>query len=382
MDVKITDLQISVFELPTNTPYFDLKKQQRGDRHIWRSQPVASRPDQIHILQVRTDEGIEGICTVGDARYTTMRAIDLEHLRHLTIGQDPLDRTELNDKLATATRHVFTMPSWYGAFDNCLWDIAGKAHGQPVYKLIGKVRARAPAYYNYRSGGSLEDALNDIQRALDLGFPAIKDHLSHEVATNIKWFEAVRAECGDNIDIMHDAAGARYDLNDALRIGETLHQLNYRWFEEPIPDRHFNQLRHLCTELDVPVMAGETLMHEPEICEVWLEQGACDILRANARNGTTATLNLASHAAERNTNIELNGPGGLFGLVHAHLACAIQNTTYYEYFPGGTRDEIGKEVGLINPPIPKNGHVTPPDGPGWGAEWDTQYFESQRIGTM
>ena len=380
--MKITDLSISVFELPTNTPYFNLKLQERGNRHVWRSQPIGNQPDQIHILHVRTDQGVEGTCTVGDARYTTMRAIDLEHLRHLTIGEDPLDRTRLNDKLATATRHVFTMPSWYGAFDNCLWDIAGKTQNLPVYKLIGQFRDRAPAYYNYRSGGSLEDAIDDVQRALDLEFPAIKDHLSHDVPTNIKWFEAVRAQCGDNIDIMHDAAGARYDLNDALRIGETLQQLNYKWFEEPIPDRHFNQLRHLCAELQIPIMANETLMHEPEICKIWLEQGASDLLRANARNGTSAVLDLAAHAANRNTNIELNGPGGLFGLVHAHLACAIQNTTYYEYFPGGTRDEIGNEVGLTNPPIQTNGKVTPPDGPGWGAEWDTGYFESKRIGTM
>ena len=380
--MKITDVSISVFELPTNTPYFNLKLQQRGKRQIWRSQPIGKQPDQVHILHVRTDDGIEGICTVGDARYTSMRAIDLEHLRHLTIGEDPIDRTRLNDKLAAATRHVFTMPSWYGAFDNCLWDIAGKAQNLPVYKLIGQAREQAPAYYNYRSGDSLEDALNDVQRALSLGFPAVKDHLSHDVANNIEWLEAVRMECGDEVDLMHDAAGARYDLNDAVVVGEALHQLNYRWFEEPIPDRDFNQLRQLCSQLEVPVMANETLMHEPEICKVWLEQGASDILRANARNGTTAVLDLADHAAGHNAHIELNGPGGLFGLVHAHLACAIGNTTYYEYFPGGTRDEIGKEVGLTNPPTPTNGQVKPPNGPGWGAEWDIDYFESKRIATM
>jgi L-alanine-DL-glutamate epimerase-like enolase superfamily enzyme len=64
----------------------------------------------------------------------------------------------------------------------------------------------------------------------------------------------------------------------------------------------------------------------------------------------------------------------LFGLVHAHLVCAISNTSYYEYFPGGSRDEVGKEIGLTNPPIPVDGYMTPPDGPGWGAEWDWDYF--------
>ena len=181
---------------------------------------------------------------------------------------------------------------------------------------------------------------------------------------------------------MHDAAGAKYDLPEAIRAGNILHELGYRWFEEPIPDRSFDQLRQLTKAVNIPILACETLMHEPEISAVWIQLGACNALRANARNGTTATLNLAHQAASRNANVELNGPGGLFGLVHAHLACAISNTTFYEYFPGGTRDEIGKEIGLLNPPIPENGNVNPPDTPGWGTQWDQRYFDSKRVATL
>lgn len=380
--MKITDIAVSVFELPTQTPYFNLVPEIRNGRNIWRNVPVGKRNDEVHVLHVYTDQGIEGRCTVGDARYTTMRRVDLEHLRHLSIDEDPLNRKRLNAKLNAATRHIFTMPSWYGAFDNCLWDIEGKANQIPVYKLIGEQHSKAPAYYNYRSAGGLQSALDDIQSAIDLGFTAIKDHLSFNIETNIHWFDSVRHAVGDDIDIMHDAAGAKYDLPDAISAGTALHELRYRWFEEPLPDRNFNQLRQLTEAVDIPILACETLMHEPEISTTWLEQGACDILRANARNGTTATIKLAERAASNNADIELNGPGGLFGLVHAHLTCAISNTTYYEYFPGGTRDELGKEIGLMNPPIPENGAIQPPDSPGWGAQWDQSYFESKRVAML
>jgi len=76
----------------------------------------------------------------------------------------------------------------------------------------------------------------------------------------------------------------------------------------------------------------------------------------------------------------LFGPGGLFGLVHAHLVCAISNTTYYEYFPNGSRDARGREIGLLNPPLPENGQITPPYNPGWGAEWDWAFFKKKRVG--
>ncbi len=380
--MKITDIRLSIFELPTQSPFFNLETEALGDRQIWRSRPTRPGTTEYHVLHVFTDEGIEGICTVGDARYTTMRLINLEHLRHLAIGEDPLNRIRLESKLRHATRHVFTMPGWFGAFDNCLWDIAGKVENKPVYQLIGATRDSAPAYYNYRGGGTLEAAIEDIENALTLGFNAVKDHLSWPVAKNVYWFGEIRSACGDDIDIMHDAAGARYDLADAIKAGHALEEYGYRWFEEAVPDRDFNALRELCDTLDIPVMALETLMHEPEISKVWLEQGACDLVRAHARHGTTALLDLAYHAASRNTNVELNGPGGLFGLVHTHLTCAIPNTSYYEYFPGGTRDELGREIGLLNPPIPKNGHVTPPNRPGWGAVWDRQYFDSVRMAEL
>ena len=377
--MKITDIRLSVFELPTQTPFFNLETETLGNREVWRSRPTRPHPTEYHVLHVLTDEGIEGICTVGDARYTTMRAIDLEHLRHLAIGEDPLDRKRLDSKVRTAIRHIFTMPGAFGTFDNCLWDIAGKAENKPVYQLIGATRDSAPAYYNYRGGGTLEAAIEDCEYALSIGFTAVKDHLSWAVAKNVEWFGEIRRAVSDDVDIMHDAAGARYDLDDAVEAGHALEDHGYRWFEEALPDRDFNGLRTLCDELDVPVMALETLMHEPEISRVWLEQGACDLVRAHARHGTTALLALAEHVAGFGTNVELNGPGGLFGLVHTHLTCAIANTSYYEYFPGGSRDELGREIGLLNPPVPQDGKVTPPNRPGWGAVWDKDYFNSVRV---
>ncbi len=380
--MKITDIKLSVFQLPTQTPFFNMERQPWGNRQVWRSIPSTPHPDEYHVLHVLTDEGIEGICTVGDARYTTMRQIDLEHLRHLAIGEDPLDRDRLHSKLRSATRHIFTMPGWFGSFDNCLWDIAGIAANKPVYQLINPISERAPAYYNYRGGGTLERAIEDVEHALEIGFTAVKDHLSWPIDQNVEWFGEIRRVCGDEIDIMHDAAGARYDLSDAIVAGKTLEEHNYLWFEEALPDRDFNNLRKLCAELDIPVMALEALMHEPEISKVWLDNGACDLVRANARNGTTPLLELAEYARVRGANIEMNGPGGLFGLVHTHLTCAVENTAYYEYFPGGTRDELGREIGLLNPPVPRNGFVMPPNRPGWGAVWDREYFNNVRVAEL
>jgi L-alanine-DL-glutamate epimerase-like enolase superfamily enzyme len=368
--------------MPGNTSQFNLVEEIRGFSRRWRRQAHHHQPAAIHVMHVRTDAGLEGICTVGDARYTTMQLSDLEQLRILAVGEDPFDRERLFDKLKTATRSMFTRPGWFGAFDNCLWDIAGKAAGLPVYALIGRARPSCPAYYNIggaQGEAARERAVTDTQSAMAAGFVAVKDHFQDTVAGNIKLFEAVREAAGPDIEIMHDAAVAGYSFEEALKIGRALEALDFLWFEEPLPDEEQDSLRRLCQALDIPVVAPETMMHSLTLSAQWLIRGATDYLRANARHGTTAILKLAHLAELHDARIELNGPGGLFGLVHAHLVCAIRNTSYYEYFPGGSRDEIGREIGLLNPPLPEKGQISPPSTPGWGAEWDQAYFERQRV---
>ena len=383
--MKIESIGLSVFESERITTRFQLAEEGIGPRRRWVSRNHAAVPGLLHVLHVRTDEGVEGVCTVGDARYVAMRPRDLEQLRVMAVGEDPFDRERLHDMLGVATRTMFAKPGWFGAFDNCLWDIAGKVAGLPVCALLGRARASCPAYYNIagaKGDGARQIAVESAQRAVELGFPAIKDHFRDTADRNIDLFQAVRQAVGPDVDLLHDAALAGYSFADALRVGRALEELRYGWLEEPIPDARQTELQRLCQALDIPILALESMMHDMTLCAQWLISGATDDVRANARHGTTTVLKLAHLAEMHGANIEFNGPGGLFGLVHAHLACAIRNTSYYEYFPGGTRDERGKEIGLLNPPVPENGYIAPPASPGWGAEWDWDYFREKRVAQL
>lgn len=379
--MKISEIKLSVLEMPGNTGLFTLQEQGIGRRRRWIPQSQGSADPYIHLLHVHTDDGIEGVCTVGDARYTHLRRAELEQLRLLCLGENPFDRAKLAEKLNAATRGMFAKPGWWGAFDNCLWDIAGKAAGLPVYALLGRARGSAPCYFNIR-GNSADAVRADTEYALGLGFPALKDHFRLSAQENIALCRAMRQAAGPEPELLHDAALAHYDFGDALRVGHALEDLRFGWLEEPLPDAQLGQLQRLAAGLDIPVLACETLMNDVTLSAHWLISGGTDLLRANARVGTTQLLKLAHLAELHDTTIELNGPGGLFGLVHAHLCVALGNTSYYEYFPGGSRDEIGQEIGLDNPPLPQNGFIRPPDAPGWGAQWDWARFRSRVAETL
>ena len=376
-NMKIDRITLSIFDQPSNTGQFNLVEQTAGAQRRWRRKPHQQVKGEIHVLHVHTDAGLEGVCTVGDARYTTMRKLDLEQLRILALGENPFDRERLYSKLSAATRGMFAKPGWFGAFDNCLWDIAGKSASLPVYALMGRARKECPAYYNY-GGKTLQSVVASAQKAVDMGFTALKDHFTGHAEENILLSTKVREEVGPGVDLLHDAVLADYTFTEALRVGKALTGLQFGWMEEPLPDADMHRLQQLVDAVDIPILALETLMHDVTLSGQWLLAGAADLIRANARHGTTSVLKLAHLAEAFGTRVELNGPGGLFGLVHAHLVCSIGNTSYYEYFPGGSRDEVGKEIGLLNPPVPHDGVITPPDEPGWGAEWDWEYFRKVR----
>ena len=380
--MKITNVTVHLVQAPGARRLFDLELLPGMRRDRWKHELVSIESGVMPVMRVETDEGILGACTSEAGSSADLTPASLEQLRHLVVGKDPLDRELLYQMLHTGSRWLYQPPGWLGSFDNCLWDILGKAAGLPVYSLIGRVRERSPVYLNIR-GDSKEEAADDARKAVAEGFTAVKDHFYHSVRENLQWFEAVRSAVGPDIEAMHDAVGI-YTFEEALRVGRALEDLDYRWFEEPLPDRQHNKLKALCDALDIPILGPEMMMNDVDLQAQWLISGAVDMVRANARHGTTAILKLAHLAELHGAGIELNGYGGLYGLVHAHLLASISNTSYYETFgeSRGHSERSATEIGMLNPLEVVDGHVAPPSGPGWGADWDWDYFHKRVVGQL
>jgi len=377
--MKITNVRLSVLEYERPRQIFGLIKLRGQEHEKWLHSPglgaerskTADRQQEF-VLHVDTDEGVTGHCTAISEGVAALTKHDVEQLRALVIGENPLYREHLYQKLHQGTRWLYRSAGWAGAFDNCLWDVGGKVAGLPVWALIGRVRHSIPAYLNI-GGMTIEEAADDARAAVSEGFVATKDHFYHPYKENIGWLTAIRDAVGPSIDLMHDPVGI-YSFDEAVTVGRSLEHLGYRWFEEPIPERFHNRLKQLASELSIPILANETLMFDVDLSAQWLISGATDLIRYNARTGTTAGLKVAHMAELHGTSVEFNGNGGLWGLVHAHLLCSVQNTSYYEYFRGGRGDDAGKSMGMTNPVVPIKGRIAPPDKPGWGAEWDWNLF--------
>lgn len=372
--MKITDIKLYVLEHPERNAR-TLKLIQVPDllriQYTHTSEP-ADQPAQQHFIEVQTDEGISGRCT------TLMQPHQVEMLRNQVLGENPLHREHLYQKLHKGTRWLYQPPGWFGDFDNCLWDIAGKVANLPAHALIGRVRERFPVYLT-GGDGTLDDYLRAIEQGQQVGINAYKFHTYKGGKADIPIFENVRAAVGPAYALINDPV-CSYTLREAIEVGHVMEELGFVWLEEPFHEQKMHLYQELCRELTMPVMGNEMLMHDVGLSAQWLIHGATDRLRANARNGTTQVLKMAHFAELYGTNVELNGVGGLFGLLHAHLGCCIDNADYYEMFQGidperGLR-HMGEAWGMVNGPLIEDGHIAPPDGPGWGAEWDEERFQS------
>ncbi len=99
-------------------------------------------------MRILTDEGIEGISTYS-------AGANVDEIKYQLIGEDPLDRERIWQKFWRNLR-TSNLGLAIGPVDCALWDLFGKVSNAPVYKLLGGMRDKIPAYASTVTLDSLE----------------------------------------------------------------------------------------------------------------------------------------------------------------------------------------------------------------------------------
>ena len=330
----------------------------------------------LSLMRIITDEGIEGWCN--GVSEEGARSIFHTYRKDL-IGVDPLDREYIWQRLIYHDRVSYLPQALRGAVDVALWDIAGKAAGLPIHKLIGGFREKIPAYWN--GGNSIEDAL----QVKEAGLFGYKDHFRDGPDKMIKFATELRAAVGEDMYLMHDAVFQNYTLDEALKVGRVLGKLNYHWFEEPLKDFDIIGLKKLSDNLDVPIVAPEYIGGSLYSTAQYLALQAVDTVRASAtwRGGITDLLKIAHLAESFGVNCEITSHGPVWSFAHANAIASIRNCDFFEF---GDRTAIttGKLQGepiVTNPLTFQDGYVSVPTEPGLGIilDWDVVNDRTDKV---
>lgn len=239
----------------------------------------------------------------------------------------------------------------HGLIDAALWDIAGKAAGLPVYRLLGGFRESIPAYASTVTFASIEEYLDVADQCLALGYQAIKLHGWGDARQDAKLCQALRAHVGPDLPLMYDGS-AGFDLPDAIYLGHALAEADYLWYEEPMREFSISAYKQLARTVKVPLNVAETSDGAHMNTADFIAANCATYVRTswNLRGGITGAMRIAHLADAFRLRAEIHGPG----LIHQHLCMAISNTTYYESLVLSNpvvREERVDAHGLVHAPL-------------------------------
>jgi L-alanine-DL-glutamate epimerase-like enolase superfamily enzyme len=274
-----------------------------------------------------------------------------------------------------ANRGGGTWPNYYtAAAEICMWDILGKAVDRPIYKLLGGTKDRVMAYASSQHLANVEDYIADVLSAKEQGYKGYKIHPGGgqrksgspipAYIGHIEEIRTIRKAVGDDFVLAHDPV-QRYNLYEALKVGRVLDELNYAWFEDPIPTTDLEGLVELNRALDLPLHVGEFLFSISDFAE-YIRRGALDVARLIADNvgGISGSMRVGMLADAFNLECTPHNWGNPTDLaVHFHLELAMPNAYWFEMpHPVTAADRPYQDKFRID----KDGYVLAPTEPGLG----------------
>ncbi|HEX5326441.1 MAG TPA: mandelate racemase/muconate lactonizing enzyme family protein [Acetobacteraceae bacterium] len=364
--MKIARLQTDILSIPEDEPLANAPER-----------PNAMRP--VVALRVHTDDGIEGIGLTfyGGALTRALReAVDA--LGAVIVGDDPLRPEAIIAKLRAAaggceSAGIFTLAS--AAIDLALWDIKGKALGQPIWKLLGGARERVPTY----ASGALRRGLTHDKSAAAAahlkaaGFTEMKMQLAlpgtPTVTDEITRARVVREAIGPDIRLMCDI-NQRWRPEQAIDIGYRIQDVGLFWLEDVTAHDDYAGLARVSAALATPIAGGEYVWGIAPFRHM-IEARSVDIVMIDLVRvgGVTQWLKVAGMAEASNLPVVSH----VIPEFHLHLIAAVPNGLTVEYMPWMLKL-------FETTPVLERGELILPTTPGWGLRFDQRALDRFRIG--
>ena len=344
-------------------------------------------------VRIYTDKGITGIGETypsTNGELGSLKDIASEYL----IGKDPRDidriwkdiyKYQSMRNAGGSEMHILS------AVDMALLDILGKSAGLPLYRLLGgKTREKVKVYNtvtdywainNTKMGPDTEKIVTFL---LDRGITAMKIYpfrtegdfiSSEEIEKGVEWFKQIEKTAGKQMEILVDGWGG-CDLPSAERVIKACEPYNVIHIEDILVPNSVQSYAKLAGETSIPIAHSETLATRYQLKD-FLEAKALDIFMFDLCwcGGITEAKKMCDMADAYHIPGTPHTCGGpLLFVASAHLSTAIPNFCYmesnywkythqYPYF-------------INNVPVPVDGFVSAPEGPGLGVEIRPELFKN------
>jgi len=342
--------------------------------------PGGSAPSRNWIfVKVLTDAGLWG---TGEAttEYHELAVVAMieRHFAPLLVGQDPTRVHQAWQQMQRCFwwRGGVVAASAASGIEQALWDVAGKAYGVPVHKLLGGALRDEVRLYA-RGDLGLPTCLDEVQAARDEGFDAFKMGPGRTVAPFCEERQVdvaaaqvreVRAAVGSQCDLMLDCGGI-FSRAAAHRLLAEVRDARLQFVEEPVNGDIPHELRALRDAFpQTRIAAGERCLTRWQFRE-WLELRAVDVIQADVSHcgGIGELLRIAAAAETYGIAMAPHNPYGPVALA-ASLQASLCMPNFLLLEHCRLRPWFDR-VQRSGPTI-VGGRVLPGDAPGLGVELD------------
>ena len=340
------------------------------------------------IVRASTDAGITGIGEVDSNPLAAKGAIDGPYshtvtsgLRELVIGEDPFETAKIWQKMYDGNLYGGRRGAGFHAMsgiDIALWDIKGKALGQPIWKLLGGgFHERLRCYASSLWGPTPSDTRDLAKRYVDRGFSAVKfgwEPMGEDERTDIALVREARAGLGESPDLLVDA-GLVWDAKTAIRRVRAFEEHRIFWLEEPLMPDNYDGYRRLSEAVDTRIAAGEEESNRASFLEL-MDRGKVDVVQVDLTRvgGFTEAVKIASLAHDRGLPVANHGFTTYINVAAAlHFLNSVPNSLIVEY--------VAEEATTLRDFVTKqrieahDGFLEMPQEPGLGVELDEQALE-------
>jgi len=349
-------------------------------------------------VRVYTDQGLTGtgemVDNVGSAHIIN------EQLSASIAGRDPLDIEGIYfhfwgwGRVPETTWPVFMRGAGGGPYlsavsglEIALWDLAGKAMGVPVYRLLGgRVRDRVAIYLwgpgepeetralikekHVRGFKMAIDAITergDASQKLDPLKPSHWNVTYAEIDQIVERVNAARALIGPKVELALECH-TRYNTEAAIQIGRAVAPARPMWLEEPVPSDNLEAMALVRRSVPVPLACGENIYTRYGFLQVAEKQAAAVIQPDMTKcGGLLETRKIASLAELFHIQIAPHGTASpLAGTAYAHVCATVPNFLILEWGHFFRNKQLNSL--MRNLPQYDDGFVLVPDAPGIGIE--------------
>ncbi|UVK43856.1 mandelate racemase/muconate lactonizing enzyme family protein [Mesorhizobium sp. AR07] len=338
--------------------------------------------DSVHaLIAVHTDAGITGYGSV----FTDGRLVEagIKVLEPLWRGENALEPERVTEKLNQNSFWMGrggTLTHTISGIDIALWDILGKALGQPVGRLLGGCyRERVMPYCSLlmEEPALMQDVITKYReqgfRAFKIGWGPFGRRDSTKLDEAI--VRAAREGIGEDAKLFVDAGASDaywpQGLKWALRTAEMLKDFDVGWFEEALVPDAIDDFCHLRRASPVPIAGGEVLTRRQSFLP-FLMRGAFDIVQPDATKmgGISEQRRVAWMAQDFGIKYVGHGWNTALGVAaDLQLAAALPHVELVEFIGGSAYVD-----GILAEPfrLDAEGYLAIPDGPGLGVTLDPE----------